>query len=142
MSLYWIDDGKQAIDLPKARKKFYTSVCCLLEKVGSSENILFDYITNIINDQCEKDENGKIFFRTGFTFSENSIHWDAPRPLSKLWQSPPDGLGFTKQIVGNFLGLLVYKYMLASDEPWYCTKINYNNRDFETMVYWKNNTVK
>lgn len=91
----------------------------------------------IINDKCEKDEEGKIFFRPGFTFNENSIYWDEPRPLSKLWQSPPDGLGFTKQIAGNLLGLLVYKYMLASEASWYCTKINYNNRNFETMVYWK-----
>jgi hypothetical protein len=137
MSLYWMEDGKQAIDLPRLRKKYYFSVCCLLKEISTSEDMLFNYVTDVINDQCEIDDKNKIFFRPGFTFSENSIHWNAPRPLSKLWQSPPDGLGFTKQIAGNFLGLLVYKYMLASEESWYCTKTYYNNRPFDTMVYWK-----
>ena len=137
MALYWIEDSKQAADLPRKRIEYYRKTCDLLEKIGASERTLFDYVSNVIEAQCEEDEKGKIFFRPGFTFSQNSTYWDAPGPLSKLWQAPPDGLGFTKQVAGNFLGLLVYKYMLESSESWYCTKTFYNNRDFETMVYWK-----
>ena len=139
MALYWMEDGKRATDLPKSRKQYYLSSGRKLNEIGVSEDELLDYVADVINAQCEIDIDGKVFFRPGFTFNKNSVHWDVPQPLSRLWQARPNGVGYSKQDAGTYLGLLVYQYMLDNTETWYCTKTAYSNRDFETMVYWKSN---
>lgn len=58
MSLYWMEDDKQAIDLPKSRKEYYFSVCRLLKGISSSEDMLFNYVANVVNKQCEIDNKG------------------------------------------------------------------------------------
>ncbi|MDR0884397.1 MAG: hypothetical protein LBN05_07325 [Oscillospiraceae bacterium] len=138
MALIWFDNNGKIDDIPGSRKKFFAATCQRLQKIGVSERPFYEYITKVLDDIVDNEKDSKVFIRPGFIFPRDSEHWDVPSPLAKLWQQYPEGIGYSEQDSGNFLGLLVYQYMIDSPLNWYCTKTQFNNRAFETNVYWAN----
>ena len=134
MSLHWADDNKRVISLPKTRMSFYTATDMKLSQIGSSAQELYNYIVRVIDNEIESTVDEKVFIRPGWLFSRDSMHWDNT-PLAKLHEKPPSGIGYDNDS-GLFLGLLVYQYMIDSPIRWFCVKTTFNNRDFETAVYW------
>ena len=138
MPLYWVDDEKCVSQLPKTRVQFYNATDMKLRQIGSSAQELYNYVESVIDDEIDSMDDNKVFIRPGWLFSHDSKHWDNT-PLSKLYEKPPAGIGYyndSEQKSGLFLGLLVYQYMINSQIKWLCTKTSFNNRDFETAVYW------
>ena len=135
MALIWVDNNAHVDSLPRSRTRFFHVAGERLQQVGSSEQEVFDYVANVVDEVIASTNESRVFIRPGFIFPRGSEYWDSDA-LSRLWKRPPEGIGYDEQNSGNYLGLLIYQYMINSDLTWYCTKTQFNNRDFETAVYW------